>query len=531
VGEYVPFNLLQAVVNMPEGELRRCLSHLQAAEFLYEASVFPEIEYTFKHGLTYQVAYNSLLQERRRMLHAKIIGAIENLYRNRMAEQTERLAHHAFRGELWDKAVVYLRQAGQKATTRSANREAVTYFEQALEALGHLPKNRETLELAVDLRLDLRPPLLTLGELERIVEYLSRAESICEALGDKVRRGRIAAALTAHFQTVGSDARAVEAGERGLAIAIELGDVSLQVTAQARLSRAYCWLGDYRRAIDLATRSLALIEGRPIGERFGMLTGIAPVVIRVPLILSLAELGEFAEGIAQGDEAARIAEMAGQPFSLVAAYSNLGYAYVVKGDLDKAIPLQERSVQICRNAQISIFLSWVTALLGYAYLLSSRVTEALQLLEYQVNQSEQGPGNLIRRCWLSEAYLLMSQRDKAIEVAQHTLDLARCNEERQSEAYTLRLLGEIVAGNDPLDVGKAENHYRQALALAEELGMRPLIAHCHVGLGKLYRRRGDLRLAMEHLNDGVAMMRHMKMGLWLERAEAELEKLEPDGDP
>ena len=94
-----------------------------------------------------------------------------------------------------------------------------------------------------------------------------------------------------------------------------------------------------------------------------------------------------------------------------------------------------------------------------------------------------------------------------------------------TEAYTLRLLGEIAARGDPSDIGKAEDHYRQALALAEELGMRPLMAHCHAGLGKLYRRTGNLQQAKAHLTNGVAMMREMEMGLWLEKAEAELKEL------
>ena len=126
---------------------------------------------------------------------------------------------------------------------------------------------------------------------------------------------------------------------------------------------------------------------------------------------------------------------------------------------------------------------------------------------------------------LSEAYLLAGREADARAAAQRALGLARQHKERGHEAYTLRLLGEIAAREDPPDVGEAEDHYRQALALAEELGMRPLIAHCHVGLGKLYRRSGNLQQAKKHLTNGVAMMREMEMGLWLEKAEAELKEL------
>ena len=112
--------LVQAIAELPEADLHRGLAHLQTAEFLYETRLFPEREFTFKHALTHEVAYGSLPQERRRVLHARIVEALEALYPDRLAEQVDRLAHHAVRGQVWDKALRYLRQAGVKATERSA---------------------------------------------------------------------------------------------------------------------------------------------------------------------------------------------------------------------------------------------------------------------------------------------------------------------------------------------------------------------------------------------------------------------------
>ena len=174
IGTEVPLPLLQAIAEVPEAVLQRGLAHLQAAEFLYETRLFPERVYTFKHALTHEVAYGSLLQERRRALHARIVAALEALAGDRVAEQVERLAHHALRGEVWDKALAYCRQAGEKALARSAHREAVGYFEQALSALTHLPEQRDTREQAIDLRLALRTALRPSGDLERILAYAAR---------------------------------------------------------------------------------------------------------------------------------------------------------------------------------------------------------------------------------------------------------------------------------------------------------------------------------------------------------------------
>ena len=171
VGTEVPLPLLQAVAETPDEDLRRGLARLQAGEYLYETSLYPEVEYTFKHALTHEVAYASLLLERRRALHARILAAVEVRHADRLAEHVERLGHHAVRAEAWDKAVDYLRQAGLKAAGRSAYRQAAAAFEEALAALGRLPETRSTLEASVDLRNYLRNVLTPLDDMERILDH------------------------------------------------------------------------------------------------------------------------------------------------------------------------------------------------------------------------------------------------------------------------------------------------------------------------------------------------------------------------
>ena len=231
IGTEVPLPVLQAIAEMPEEGLHHSLTHLQAAEFLYETRLFPERDFTFRHALTHEVAYSGLLQERRRALHARIVEALEGLAGDRLTEQVERLAQHAMRGEVWDKALVYCRQAGEKAMARSAHCEAVEYFEQALDALSHLPKTRDTRELAIDLRLSLRVALRPSGDFGRILAYLREAEAEAEALNDLHRLGQVTGFLAIHFRILGAHDQGIAAGQRALACATASGDVVLYALA------------------------------------------------------------------------------------------------------------------------------------------------------------------------------------------------------------------------------------------------------------------------------------------------------------
>jgi predicted ATPase len=229
------------------------LAHLQAAEFLYETQLFPDLEYTFKHALTHDVAYAGLLGERRRALHAAVVAALERLHAERLAEHVERLAHHARQGEVWDKAVRYLRQAGTKGLLRSANREAATCFEQALEALRRLPEHPDAIAESLDVRFDLRNALNPLGELGRIGALLDETEALAEAVGDQRRLARALNYKVIQLAQAGDYAAGLQAGLRALAIGESQANVAIQVAANGYLILAGCTWGGASAARPSAT--------------------------------------------------------------------------------------------------------------------------------------------------------------------------------------------------------------------------------------------------------------------------------------
>jgi tetratricopeptide (TPR) repeat protein len=304
IGNEIPLSLLQAIAELPEADLHHGLAHLQAAEFLYETRLFPEREFTFKHALTHEVAYSGLLQERRRVLHARIVESIEGLYADRLDEQVERLAHHAQRGEVWDKAYTYHRQAGVKAMEQSAYPAVVASYEQALAALEHLPHERETLEQAIDLRLALRQALTTtLQEGERALTHLHIAETLATALNDQRRLGRVFQSLVAAYRGVGDTDRALTYSQRCRALATTLGDVELLIGSNQRLGQIYYDLGDYHRAMECMRSNVASLQGELLHKRFGTNIALPALPAWTVLILCLSKVGEFTEGIAHGDEA------------------------------------------------------------------------------------------------------------------------------------------------------------------------------------------------------------------------------------
>src|SRR5215510_1409919 len=526
VGKDVPLAVVQAVAGLPNDVLSRAFERLKGAEFLYETSPGPETEYTFKHTLTHEVAYGRLLAEPRRSLHARITEAIERLYPGRLADHVERLAHHAFEGEAWEKAYQYLHQAGTKAFTRCAHQEAAVCFDRALEALGRLPESRERNERTVDLRFDLRNTLQPLGEFGRILECLREAEGLARSLGDQRRLGEASAYLTDYFRLMGDQERAIEYGQQALAIADAVDQFTLRLRANTYLGQTYYALGDYRRAAGFLVRNVDMLDGDRMLQPYGF-AQFPSVHSRTCLVWCLAELGEFDDGIRIGHEAIRIAESVDHPFSLATAHAGIGALYVRQGNLEAGLPILERGLELCGTWKLSLWFPPIATALGIGYMQSGRVDDAVAILERAVEQSEGmrlGGWHSRVLTALGLAYLLAGRANDSLQAIRRALGLAREHKERGHEAWSLRVLGEIPLRSE-LDVPEAEEGLRRALAIGTELEMRPLVAHARFGLGRWARRAGRRADAEEHLRDAAALFGELEMRSWAAQAQTALDRL------
>ena len=327
---------------------------------------------------------------------------------------------------------------------------------------------------------------------------------------------------------MGAHDQAIATAQRALALATAGGDSNMHALANLMLGIAYWAKGDYHWAIDCFGQTVVSLNGARRRERLGQ--AIPPALLSSALLtVCHAERGTFLEGSALGEEGLQVAEALGHPASLMYAYYGIGLLYLRQGDLRRALPLLERAVSICQDADLPVYLPFMAAALGAAYTLCERDADAVPLLTQALAQTlATGRVTFQVPCSLSlgEAHVLAGRPEEAHALAERALTIAREHQERGNEAYALHLLGDIAARREPPESEPAEAHYRQALTLAEELGMRPLQAHCHRSLGTLYAATGQWEQARTALAAAIALYRTMEMTFWLPQAEAALTQVE-----
>jgi class 3 adenylate cyclase/tetratricopeptide (TPR) repeat protein len=531
VGRRFGISLVSRVLQLVPDQVAGHLRELHALDFVFPSAQEPELMYSFKHALTQDVVYGAVLERRRRTYHAAAGFGLEELYAGRTDDAVELIAYHFGRGQVWDKAAPYLRQAGEKAQRRWAIREALASFEEALEALRHLPDTPETQEQGIDVRLDLRGSLYPLGEFEKMLTYLREAEAMASAISDSRRLGLVSIHIAEYFRQTGRFADARTLAEQAVTEGDKLQDLPLQLYASHYLGLACHALGDYRRGSEVLR---AVVQSPRPEWRRGALGGTVnsswdafQAITLAWLARCLGELGEFEEAIDAGRRAVALAEELGSPYSLTAACLGLGYSSLVRGDLDAACSVLERACSVAREANLTLLRPQATRLLGGAYLLAGRIEEGIALV--RTAEDEVKARRLLMQqasvlSLLGEACLSANRVDEASAAAREALTLATERGQRGDAAAALYVLGEAAA-RSAVDIDKAEHHYLAAIALAGELEMRPLLARGHLGIGRLYLRGGDRERAEDHLRSATRLFGAMGMPLWLRQAADSLSQL------
>src|SRR4051794_24240537 len=381
IGIDVPLVLLEAVTQIPDEVERRAIRSLQTASFIYQTNLFPDLEYRFRHVLTRDVAYSSLLKDQRRALHAQALAAIERLYPDYLASHLGDLAVHAVRGELWDKAVAYNHQLALRAQKRGANPEAVSCFEEALRALAHLPSTRETVEMEIDLRSALRPALLQLGRLDQVLAISRQVEELALELQDQQRLAQAYSYLINYHYLKGETALAIDYGARCIAIAEACADTGIQSLARQYIGQGHHARGEYLLAEESLRRNIAAPDSS---------AAITPYVSSCAwLAFSLAERGQFDDAVDYVRDAQQAAQASGHVYNQMIALTFAGLVAIRRGQVGRAVLPLQRSCEICSNRGLTVWHPVSSSLLGLALARLGNGQESLRLLEDSVAFSHQ----------------------------------------------------------------------------------------------------------------------------------------------
>ena len=499
IGKDFPFALLQAVAGVQEQDLRARLHELQSAEYLYESRLFPELEYTFRHSMTREVAYSSLLREHTRALHEKVATELVRMAAGRIEEEVEQIAEHAEKGQVWPQAVEYLQRSGEKAFALYANEEAVDYFQRALAALEHVPRTRATLEQDVDLRFELRNALIALCELEGIGKCLEALEPLVADLGDPNRAARLASFRCNQHFLAAQQRSAIEVGESGLRLAREIGERQLHAELLYRIGQSYHLIGDNRKALLLLNQSIAETVERRSRDRFELAV-IPAVGSRMWLVSILAECGQFGPALAHAERAVEIAQEAQHPLSEVLGWLAVGHVQRRRGEVEHAIRALERGMALTERYSVPMWRLRLESSLGLARVYRGELLQGLEQTRSALVAAER-MGLMVDRPMLhvhmGAALLLAGSVDEALAHAKRALEVALAHQNRRDEPWARLLIARALWASDAKAAAEAASQLETALGVALATGARPVEAHCRAMLGVIYEANADKSRAEE----------------------------------
>lgn len=522
IGKDFRLALLESIADQTSTDVGWTLRSLQQAEFLFERVSFPDPIYSFKHALTHEVAYGGLLHDHARLLHARIVSVIERLYGSSLVDHAEALAHHAVEGEVWPKAVDYLRFAGGAAFGRGSVEESLGRYEKALGLADRLEVSPDNIGRRIDVRLDLHAPLILLGQVSRLIELHRESERLARELDDSPRLGRLLCRMSQYAWMEGRFQDGLDRAQQAHDIAGAIGDAEVGILATYALGLNHCLLGAYAPAIDLFRQ---IVDGPEAGRAKRLLAATVPAYIGAAgwLGYSLTLTGDIDGALHYADLAAQAADESDHPQAQAIAYTLRIIALLYRGQMETAVAEGERTVQLCESKMLLVWFPGAVATLGWALALVGRATEGVAHVERGATTMEAMGvrSNLSRLCvWWADALLMAGHLADARRMVDRALELAVSYGERGYEADALHTLACVSAMAGDGDLGERVAQYERARELAAKLGMQPLVGRCHLGLGRLYSGAGHEEEARFHLTRAVHLFRDMGLQFWLAKAEA-----------
>jgi class 3 adenylate cyclase/tetratricopeptide (TPR) repeat protein len=527
IGREFAFRILEIITEMKE-DIKSGLINLQGLEFIYEKSLFPELEYIFKHALTQEVAYNSLLLKRRKEIHEQIGQAIENLYPERLEEFYEMLAYHYSKSNNRTKAYEYLKLSARKALEREALWEAFRLCRDAADTVSQLPETRENKRELVQILMAMTAPMRLLGYPEDSLRYLQQCENAAKEVNDDRTCANILSLMGVYHSTKGNPRLGQEWVENAFREAQKFEDVSLIVSIGYDLILLYLNKGEWASLVDTADKVLPFIaQTHRQRETFERHVIVYPM-IRALTGAALAHLGDFPRGEPYLAEALSLATEINHISTIAYIEINYGRYYGLKGDGHACVDHRQKAASLLEQIKSRLWLGTTYAALGYGYYLLGRHAEGIAFIEKGMEvQSRMGTTNW-RSCynlWLSMIYLEMGDTDKANRNAEEALRLAHNDGFKEFEGLAKIVLGRVAAKKRKSRLEEAEQYVLDGIRILQDQGLKPSMSLGYLNLGELYLDVGQTEKALQPLRKAEAMFQGMGMDYWLEKAQARLGRL------
>ncbi|KKL23735.1 hypothetical protein LCGC14_2422410, partial [marine sediment metagenome] len=498
--------------------LKSHLINLQGLEFIYEKRLFPELEYIFKHILTQEVAYNSLLTRRRKEIHENIGKAIEEIYTDQLEDFYEMLAYHFLKSENFEKAVQYLKLSGLKAVEKHSLVEALSHYKEAKYALDQVPVSKESKKEKLELILLMTIPLRLLGFPEDSLEILKEGESISNELGDIRSIAILESRMAIYYNYKGNHTDGLLYAERAFEKASKVQDIDLIAPVGLNLCNSYLSSGDFYKMRDMIPGIIKLLEKEKREPDFFNMPMNVYSAFCAYLGFGMGGLGNFKQGAAFCEKGLHYALQLGDSRSI--AYVELWYGF-----FSQATGEWEIAAEHWKNCiKYSEEISWVFAL-GLAWLgLGTAVThlgDPQTGIEYiqeglKIQSSAGVKSNLFwYYCELGNAHFALGDLKSALDCVTKALQLALENNEKQGEGISRISLGRILAKSDPSQSDKAEESILKGINFMEELRIKPYSSQGYLCLGELYADIGQKEKAQENLKKAEGMFKEMGMDYWL----------------
>jgi class 3 adenylate cyclase/tetratricopeptide (TPR) repeat protein len=519
IGREFAFSILQTISGMRE-DLKAHLVNLQGLEFIYEKSLFPELEYIFKHALTQEVAYNSLLLKRRKAIHERIGEAIEELYPERLEEFYEMLAYHYAKGEVLEKASQYLKLSGSKAARNHSLWEAYTFYKEALATLHRLPDTVENKKEKLEVLVLMAAPMRLLGFPEGSLEMLQQGESLSRDLRDNRRLALFYGSLSAYYAYRGDPLLGVKYSENALEEGRKSQDIDLIIPIAVGLCFSYLGTGRSDKVVDIAPGVLELLEkGERQSDFFAMhvnpysqLCGYCG--------MSMGFLGNFEEGKIFLEKGLRHAAQIGDLGTSGLVEVCYGILFHAKGEWKPAIEHLQNCIKYSEEAKFLAALAWSWAWLGHVYSYLGDPKTGRRYVEKGLKIQRDGGFEYLFSIYpwfLGDICLLLGDLKNARSFADETLTLSLKSSDKQMEGLSWILLGRILGRTETPQVHKAEGHILRGMKLLDELKLKPHYALGDFFLGELYANAGQKEKALETLKKAESMFQEMGMDYWLDR--------------